>query len=473
MNTRDVSLPDIGEGVTEAEIVEWHVGVGDRVVEDQIIGAVMTDKAAVDIPSPVAGVIVSLGGEVGDVLAVGAALARIDVGEERPAVIEGPDGKEGRADGGASGGAEAMREAEVKDDATGETGTEGEGSAPGKAGTESEGRTTGEGGVEGGSGAEGGSSATGESDEGIEGVGSGGHDGVGEGSRSEPHRKALAAPAVRRRARELGIALHDVPGSGADGRITHADLDRHLLDGSAVATGSSSRVDTVEKIRVVGLRRRIARQMEIASRRIPHFSYIEELDVTELEALRRTLADDGERPPLSPLPFIVMAVVRSLEAFPGMNARYDDEAGVVHRHGGRHVGIATQTANGLMVPVVRHAESLDIHALAAEIGRLAEACRGGRITRKELEGGTITVTSLGALGGLASTPIINHPEVAIIGVNRIVGRAVCRGERIVQRRMMNLSSSFDHRVIDGHDAARFVRRIRACLECPATLFMRA
>jgi 2-oxoisovalerate dehydrogenase E2 component (dihydrolipoyl transacylase) len=290
----------------------------------------------------------------------------------------------------------------------------------------------------------------------------------------ELHIKALAAPAVRWRARERGVALSEVKASGTQGRITHSDLDNYLLDTSVNITRSAQRAETVDEVPVVGMRRQIARQMELASRRIPHFSYIEELDVTELESLRHTLAETAseDNANMSPLPFVVMAIVRSLENFPAMNAHYDDEAGIVRVHSGRHVGIATHTEKGLMVPVVRHAERLSIYELAAEISRLALAARSGRITREELEGGTITVTSLGALGGLASTPIINHPEVAIVGVNRIVTRVVCCDEQIVKRQMMNLSSSFDHRVVDGHDAAHFIQRVRTYIECPATLFIR-
>jgi len=423
MSTRNIRLPDIGEGVTEAEILEWQVAVGDAVQEDQILGAVMTDKAAVDIPSPVAGVIASLGGEVGDVLAVGAELARIDVGDLGKSV-------------------DNTRDSVDRD--SGSHVTENKVSEKNKESTYSE-------------------AAVASVDD---------TDAVR--LEGDQRQKVLAAPAVRQRARERAVDLHNLQGSGADGRITHADLDDYLFDAKVSATPPVNQVDSVDEVRVIGLRRQIARQMELASRRIPHFSYIEELDVTELESLRHALAEthNGNNTRLTPLVFIIMAVVRSLDEFPQINACYDDEAGIVRRYSGRHVGIATQTANGLMVPVVRHAESLGIHALAAEIARLASATRDGRISREELKGGTITVTSLGALGGLASTPIINHPEVAIVGVNRIVTRIVCHEEQIVKRRIMNLSSSFDHRIVDGYDAARFIQRVRAYVECPATLFVR-
>lgn len=415
MSIREVRLPDIGEGVTEAEIVEWQVAEGDVVEEDQIIGSVMTDKAAVEIPSPVGGVIVSLGGEIGEVLAVGALLARIDADES---VRDGASGVDESVTDEASGADAAVDQAQVD----GEDGDD---------------------------------------------------DRMDEPVGHETDAKVLAAPAVRRRARDRSVRLHDVPASGEGGRVTHADLDRYLFDARLNATSAALPTETVEEVRVLGLRRQIARQMELASRRIPHFSYIEEIDATELEALRRSLASSigKEAGKLSPLPFIVMAIVRSLDMFPGMNAHHDDDAGIVQRHGARHVGIATQTSAGLMVPVVHHAERLDIRELAAEIGRLVEAARDGHITREELTGSTITVTSLGALGGVASTPIINYPEVAIIGVNRIALRPVCRGEQIVTRQMMNLSSSFDHRVVDGHEAARFVQCIRGYIECPATLFL--
>jgi 2-oxoisovalerate dehydrogenase E2 component (dihydrolipoyl transacylase) len=413
MSTRNIRVPDIGEGVTEAEIVEWQVAVGDVVAEDQILGAVMTDKASVDIPSPVAGLIVSLGGEIGDVLAVGAELVQMDVSDQDKHVDDS-DGS-GDIDSGLT---------DTKNEIT----------------TVSP------------------------------------HDINVVVLDDEQHTTALAAPAVRWRARERGVALHDVKASGAQGRVTHTDLDNYLLDVDArvSATRSAKRVDTVDEVSVVGMRRQIARHMELASRRIPHFSYIEELDVTELESLRHTLTEktSNDNAKLTPLPFIVMAIVRSLQRFPALNARYDDDVGIVRVHSAQHVGIAMHTEKGLMVPVVRHAQCFGIHELATEISRLALASRNGRIARAELEGGTITVTSLGALGGLASVPIINHPEVAIVGVNRIVTRAVCRDNQIVKRQMMNLSSSFDHRVVDGHDAARFIQRVRTYIECPATLFIR-
>jgi 2-oxoisovalerate dehydrogenase E2 component (dihydrolipoyl transacylase) len=287
--------------------------------------------------------------------------------------------------------------------------------------------------------------------------------------------RPLASPAVRHRAWELGIALQFVPGSGPAGRITHADLDAFVAAGgrpAAAASGLQPRHDE-QVLPVIGLRRRIAQKMQEAKRRIPHFSYVEEVDVTELEALRTQLNDrHGEtRGRLTVLPLLVRAIVLAVRELPQVNARYDDDAGTVTRFGAVHLGIATQTDNGLVVPVLRHAEARDPWDAAAEIARLAQAARGGKATRDELGGSTITITSLGALGGIVTTPVINHPEVAIVGVNRIVERPVMRGGAVVGRMMMNLSSSFDHRVVDGMDAARFVQAVRARLEAPALMFV--
>jgi 2-oxoisovalerate dehydrogenase E2 component (dihydrolipoyl transacylase) len=307
--------------------------------------------------------------------------------------------------------------------------------------------------------------------------------------------RPIASPAVRRRAWEMGIALERVSATGPAGRIVQADLDAYARVHPGLAPRAPTRetpsapvktvvavpvrnnayaaVDTTETIPVIGLRRKIAMKMQDAKRRIPHFSYVEEIDVTELEALRQQLNArwDGRRARLTLLPLLVRAMVLALREFPQINARFDDEAGVITRHGAVHLGIATQTGNGLMVPVLRHAEALDLWACASEIARVAEAARAGKATREELSGSTITLTSLGALGGIANTPIINHPEVAIVGVNRMVERPVVRGGAIVVRQMMNLSSSFDHRVVDGADAARFIQAVRGFLEVPATLFV--
>ncbi|MEW6169168.1 MAG: dihydrolipoamide acetyltransferase family protein, partial [Pseudomonadota bacterium] len=285
----------------------------------------------------------------------------------------------------------------------------------------------------------------------------------------------LASPAVRQRARELGIELQYVPGSGPTGRITHADLDAYVQSrgsGPAPAARGAPRT-AVEEIKIIGLRRRIAEAMQRAKQRIPHFAYVEELDVTELEALRRHLNETREpgQPKLSLLPFLLKAIVRTLPRFPQVNATYDDEAGILRRYAAVHCGIATQTPNGLLVPVLRHAETLDVWQMAAEIGRLAEAARAGKATREELSGSSITITSLGALGGIVSTPVINAPEVAIIGVNKLVERPAFRNGAVVPRLTMNLSSSFDHRIVDGFDAASFIQAVKTLLEHPATLFM--
>ncbi|HEY5301649.1 MAG TPA: dihydrolipoamide acetyltransferase family protein, partial [Acetobacteraceae bacterium] len=278
-------------------------------------------------------------------------------------------------------------------------------------------------------------------------------------------------PAVRQRAYERGVALEAVSGTGPGGRIGQADLDAYLVPANRAPVNAKR--DGIEEIKIIGLRRVIAERMAQSKRRIPHYAYVEELDVTALEELRAHLnAKHGvERARLTLLPFLIAALVRAVPRFPQVNALFDDEAGIVRRHAALHVGIATQTENGLMVPVVRHAETLGLWEIAAEIARLASATRDGKAARDELSGSTITITSLGALGGIVSTPVINYPEVAIIGVNRIVERPVVQDGRIVIRKMMNLSSSFDHRVVDGWDAARFIQALKGLLEQPATLFI--
>jgi 2-oxoisovalerate dehydrogenase E2 component (dihydrolipoyl transacylase) len=287
--------------------------------------------------------------------------------------------------------------------------------------------------------------------------------------------KPLASPAVRERAHELGIELQYVPGSGPAGRITHADLDAYVSSGGQTSTArpALAQREGVEEVKVIGLRRKIAEKMQESKRRIPHYAYIDEIDMTELEDLRAHLnkTKRADQPKLNVLPFLIRALVRVLPDYPQINARFDDDAGVVHRYATVHAGIATQTANGLIVPVVRHAEARDVWDLATEIARIAQLTREGKASRDDLTGSTITITSLGALGGLATTPVINHPEVAIVGPNAIIERPVVKNGQIVVRKMMNLSSSFDHRVVDGFDAAEFIQRIRAMLEHPATLFM--
>ena len=391
-------LPDVGEGTAEAEVVAWHVGVGDDVDEDAPLVDVMTDKATVEITSPVRGKVLSLSAQPGEMAAVGGPLIEFETESEEVEEV-----------------AEAV--ADVRQ-ASADPGSSPSGGSP---------REAGEGGQ--------------------------------------------AAPAVRKRAHDLGIDLESVKGSGPDGRVTHEDLDARLA--VQPSRSPAAALTGVEEIKVIGLRRRIAEKMQESKRRIPHFGYVEEVDVTELEALRQHLnhSHAGDRPKLTVLPFLMRAVVKAVAGFPQVNARYDDEAEVIQRHAAVHIGIATQTPSGLMVPVVRNAEARDLWDSAAEVSRLAKAARDGTAARDELSGSTITITSLGPLGGVSHFPVINHPEVAIIGPNKIVDRPVVRHGQIVVRRMMNLSSAFDHRVVDGYDAAEFIQRIKGLLEQPATLFV--
>jgi len=503
-----IRMPDIGEGIAEVELVAWHVQPGDTVAEDQPIADVMTDKATVEIPAHVPGKVLTLGGAVGQVLAVGAELVRLEV--------EGAGNwKENQAPAGASPG-HAATENGAKD-APGPAG-QGEGAAPaqpaGKAGGSSLPLPPGEGRGEGRPAMDGtANQATVASPHphplpGGEGVRQGAPTGEAGGgfkpnlplahtthrhpatdtiarqpasARSQaaaraPSERPLASPAVRRAAQDRGIDLRYVHGSGPAGRISHEDLDAWAASaGQPAAQGRSQYVERhgEQPIPVIGLRRRIAQKMQEAKRRIPHFSYVEEIDVTELEALRQRLNQlhGATRGKLTLLPFLARAMVLALRDFPQINARYDDDAGVVTRYEAVHLGVATQTDAGLMVPVLHHAESLDLWQCAASIARVAEGARSGRAARDELSGSTITLTSLGALGGIASTPVINHPEVAIVGVNRMVERPMFQGGHVVARQLMNLSSSFDHRVVDGMDAARFIQAVRALLETPALLFV--
>ena len=418
-----VKLPDVGEGIAEAEIVEWHVNVGDTIAEDQLMVEVMTDKATVELPSPVAGVVTSFGAEVGDVLQVGSPLIRIDTGN-------------GVASEAAPAAAMASTAAEV-DDVVDESVDDHAGSPDAKVAPLP--------------------------------------------AKSAPvsplerrrGRAPTAAPAVRQRAAALGLDLADLSGTGPDGRVIHADLDAQLARSQPPAGATTTGHDVVDPVPVVGLRRHIANRMQLAKERIPHFTYVEELDVTDVERLRARLNEQhGEqRPKLTVLPFLMRAVVVAVADFPQMNARYDDDNGVVNRHRSIHIGVAAQTAKGLMVPVVMHAESRDLWESAAELARLAAAARSNKITLEELTGSTITISSLGSIGGIVSTPIINYPEVAIIGVNKIVTRPVYVDGALLPRQIMNLSSSFDHRVVDGADAAAFVQRIKTLLETPALLFI--
>lgn len=415
MGTHVIKMPDIGEGIAEVELSVWHVKVGDMVVEDQVLADVMTDKAMVDIPSPVHGKVIALGGEPGEVMAVGSVLISIEVegagnAKEAPAVAA----------------SEPVQAAPVVV------------AKPALAVTQAK------------------PAAAPVAREGDE--------------------RPLASPAVRKHALDAGIQLRLVQGSGPAGRILHEDLDAYLQQGSAKASMASNpyaeRHDE-EQIPVIGMRRKIAQRMQDATRRAAHFSYVEEIDVTALDELRVHLNEKhgATRGKLTLLPFIVRAMVVALREFPQINARYDDEAQVITRLGAVHVGVATQSNVGLMVPVVRHAEGRSLWGNAEEIARLAAAARNGKASREELSGSTITLTSLGALGGIVSTPVLNLPEVAIVGVNRIVERPMVVKGQIVVRKMMNLSSSFDHRVVDGMDAAQFIQAIRGLLEQPASLFL--
>ena len=445
MGIHVIKMPDLGEGIAEVEVVAWRVQPGDTVLEDQILADVMTDKATVEIPSPVAGTVLALGGALGEALAVGAELIRLEV--------------EGAGNAGTSKAIAAQPAAAVAPVAAKASQSASAAVAPAPApravvvpaahaapAPAKSART-----------AVAASRAT-----------------------REPGEKPLASPAVRQRAWDLGIELQYVFGTGPAGHITHADLDGYIARGNGRARGHGGAGDNryaelqgEQAVPVIGLRRKIAQKMQEAKRRIPHFTYVEEVDVTEIEALRTQLnARWGEeRGRLTLLPLLMRAVVLSVRSFPQVNATFDDEAGIVTRFNPVHIGIATQTEAGLIVPVVRNAEARDPWASAAEVARLAEAARSGKATREELSGSTITITSLGVLGGIVSTPVINHPEVAIVGVNRIVQRPMIRDGAVVARKMMNLSSSFDHRVVDGMHAAEFVQMIRGYLECPATLFV--
>jgi 2-oxoisovalerate dehydrogenase E2 component (dihydrolipoyl transacylase) len=406
VNVHVIRMPDLGEGIAEVELVAWHVQPGDTVAEDQVLAEAMTDKATVEIPSPVAGKVLALGGEVGQMLAVGSELIRLELeGEaQSPVAHKAPPAPAAQA-------------------------SPPRGTAP---------------------------------------------------ARPVAQKRPIASPAARARAWELGIDLADVAASGTAGRVMQADLDAHLARGAR--RGPPPTVPTpraapapgaTHEVKVVGLRRKIAQRMQESKRRIPHFTYVEEVDVSELEALRAALNAkwSAQRGHLTPLAFLIQATVLAVHEFPQVNARFDDEAGALTRHEAVHVGVATQTDAGLMVPVLRDAQARGLWANAAEAVRLADAARGGKVVRDELIGSTITITSLGRLGGIMSTPVINYPEVAIVGVNRIAMRPVIRDGAVVARQLMNLSSSFDHRVVDGAVAAAFVQCLRGYLEHPATLFI--
>ncbi|MGE4431237.1 MAG: dihydrolipoamide acetyltransferase family protein [Sphingobium sp.] len=437
-------LPDVGEGVAEAEIVIWHIKPGDSVKEDQSLVDVMTDKATVDMTSPVEGKVIAIHGEIGEMKPVGSVLIELEVegagNVSADAGVVAPSPSPSPSPELADAASDplplepatkpaAKPEAKAAPKPTPVAAQAAAKSAPAPAFT---------------------SRAIGDA--------------------------PLAAPATRRRAHDLGIPLQFVPGTGPGGRITPEDLDAYIASGGAASIGGDPRYaprDGIADTRIIGMRRKIAEKMQDAKRRIPHIAYVEECDLTQLEALRVDLnanRKDGQ-PKLTLLPFFIRALARALPDFPQINARYDDDEGVLHEYAGIHVGIATQTPAGLMVPVIRHAEALDLWACAAELTRLSGAARDGSAKREELSGSTITITSLGTLGGITTTPIINHPEVAIIGPNKLVDRPVVQGSFVTVRKMMNISSSFDHRIVDGYDAALFVQRLKRLLEHPALLFM--
>ena len=430
MTVHVVTLPDVGEGVAEAELVRWLVDVGDSVGADTPVAEVMTDKATVELYAGAAGTISYLKGVPGDAVAVGSDLLGVETGGG--AVMPDASTPPAPADPGAplapAHPASPTRLVPPRTADPFRTVDPFEIPSPPPESTSSP---------------------------------------------ASPARPT-AAPAVRRFASDHGVDLHDLTGSGPDGRILRADVERHLdLNAPTAAPTAGPRTDERHETSIIGLRRRIAAQVSTSASRIPHITYVEEIDVTELESLRATLTRDhaDDHAPLTPLPFIVRAVVRALEHHPELNSTFDDEREVLTTYDAVHVGIATQTSDGLMVPVVRDADALDLWGLSRAITRGADAARDGSATAASLSGSTITVTSLGALGGVVSTPIINHPEVAIVGVNRIRIQPLWNGDTFVPRQVMNLSSSFDHRIVDGWVAANFVQRIKAMLESPALLFI--
>ena len=400
-----VRLPDVGEGVAEAELVAWHVAVGDAVTSDTVVAEVMTDKATVEIYAPVAGTVAVLHGRAGDVLAVGSDFFAIDTGS--------PDA--GSPDAGPAPLAPVAGPPPVAESISGAT--------------------------------------------------------------TKPSFSSVtAAPAVRERARTLGLDLGGISGTGPDGRITHDDLDRSLRKAAPTVNGPDRQppapAEATTQTPLIGLRRRIAERLTVASSRIPHITYVEEIDMTRVERLRNSLTTEyPDQPRLTVLPFVMQAIVRAVADQPQINATYDDDAEILTTHAGVHIGVATQTPNGLIVPVVGSAQTMDLWATAADLARVTAAARNGTALRNELSGSTITITSLGALGGLVTTPIINHPEVAIVGINKMQIRPMWDGTAFVPRNMMNLSSSFDHRIVDGWDAATFVQRIKTLLEEPSLLFV--
>ena len=411
MSEYTFKLPDLGEGTVEAEIAEWMVSIGDQVKEEDPICAMLTDKAAVELTAPVSGTVLSVAGEEGDMVAVGSPLIVFASEDSRPTASEE-----------ASDTIESSPEPQVKETA---------GPADVIAANDSVAGAT----------------------------------------------KVMTSPSIRNQAREAGIDLSLLSGSGPRGRILKKDLEAWLAGGGgavSTATPASQTLTGKTEIKVIGLRRKIAERLAQSASEIPHFTYVEEVDVTALESLRQHLNAkiSGEEPKLTPLVFIGLALVRVLKDFPQCNAHYNKERNVIIRYEGVHLGIATQTPDGLKVPVVKHCEARSLEDLAAETRRVSTAARDNSATREELSGSTITITSLGKQGGIVSTPVINQPEVSIIGVNKVVDRAVVQDGQVVVRKMMNLSSSFDHRFVDGYDAAAMIQSLKEILEQPATIFMR-
>jgi len=402
-------LPDLGEGLVEAEIAEWMVKVGDFVKEEDAIGAVLTDKAAVELSSPVTGRVLSLAGDIGDMVAVGAALISFETADDQAAADDS------KADPVTAASAEVTQASDSPE-------------KPASPMTPPE---------------------------------------------QAKNTKVLTSPSVRQHARDAGIDLTQINGTGPRGRILRSDLEAHLAGSAAQETAKAPPSSHVTEIKVVGLRRIIAERMSAANREIPHFTYVEEIDITSLESLRQHLNNKNAagEDKLTLLPFIGMALARVLKQFPQCNALYDRDRNIISQHQAVHLGIATQTPDGLKVPVVKHSESRSLQDLAAEIRRVSSAARENSAKRDELMGSTITITSLGKLGGIVTTPVINQPEVAIIGVNKAVDRPVVIDGQMVVRRIMNLSSSFDHRFVDGYDAAMMIQELKAMLEQPATIFI--
>ncbi len=407
-------LPDLGEGVVEAEIVTWHVQAGDLVDEDQPLVEVMTDKATVTIPSVVSGRVLGTNGKIGEMMAVGSRLVEFEIGSFRPTAAH-----------------MASREAEVGGMLAGSVTESASLSAP---------------------------------------------QASSDAPDDPPLTKALASPAVRRRAREKGVDLSLVTGSGRGGRITDADVDNFLRTGTVQRNGHglgrTQRTGTTE-IHLDGLRRRIAEKMTVSASHIPHFSYVEQIDITELAELRKHMNDrrSSDEAKLTYLPFIMLALIKAFRKHPEANARYDDDREVVTRFDAVHMGIATQTERGLYVPVIRHVEAMDLWEAARELKRVTQAVHHNTVKREELTGSTFTITSLGAMGGLAATPIINYPEVAILGVHKAYDRPVVLNDQVVIRHMVNLSASFDHRVVDGANGASLIQSLKDYLEHPAMIFL--